>query len=129
MSKPEMSRRIRRRYQAILLRDSNNYDHISSWSWKHNRNSHAWAAYIFYKQFGGRNGVDFHRLQRMVLKGPGELILLWARDIKGANLKKCHAAILEKGDPKMLRMYAEAIPGARKEELENMAVIKEVLAA
>ena len=124
-----MSRRIRRQYQAILGGDGSNYYYPWRWMGGAVKVNNAWAALFFYKQFGRRSGVDFHRIQRIVLMGAVETVYQWALTVPGASLKKCQAVVMERGSVEELRAFAQNVPGARRKELEDMAVVKEVLAA
>src|SRR4051812_1947497 len=108
-----MSRRIRQHYQAILDGDGSDYIWFYHWKYSQEENN-AWAAYFFYKEFGTREGVDFYRIQKFVLAGPPEVVYEWARNIKGANIRRCQSVILERGTPEMLRKFAMNIPGARQ---------------
>jgi hypothetical protein len=56
----------------------------------------AWAAWEFARQWGGRADVDVGKLLRVVLTwGSGECVYRFARDVPGANVRRCQRAVMD----------------------------------
>ena len=86
-----------------------------------------WAAYLFSKRWKSRTGYNLKRLQRIViLSGNAEVAYLFARDISGASLDKLEKVVVEAGDPKWMKLFAN-LPGARKKLLEAFAFLTETM--
>ncbi len=126
--KRNMSRRILRQYFAILNGYGDNSYHV----WYRGNSAvvaNAWAALHFYKQFSRCSGIDFNRLQRIViLDGDANCVYRWAKEVKGANTRKCQVRMMEIGTPEQMRKFALNVSGAHLASIENLATIKEVLA-
>ncbi len=74
-----------------------------------------WACYLFAKCI---KGADIKRLQEAVLqKGNGWTLYKFAKDIKGADIKRLQEVVLQKGDCWDLYKFAKCVKGADKEKL------------
>ncbi len=141
LDKPRMSRRVRALYLSIFK--GVGYKYYWHWSWGINSKKigpgnkvygsmnddqkNARAAFLFYKMYGGYDGVDFYKLQNIVCKhGIAATIYEWAREIPNANIKKCQKAIMERGTPSEMRLFAMNISGSHSDSLNSLATVAEV---
>ena len=125
----EMSRRIRRQYVEILDGDGSDYYYPWHWMGGQKTSNNAWAALFFTKQFGRYRGVDFSRLQNIVVRqGTAECVYRWATEVLGAHVRKCQTRTMEIGTAQEMRRFAMNVRGAHSASMEALAVIKEVLA-
>jgi hypothetical protein len=89
--------------------------------------SYASRALVFYMRWGKRvRGIDFHKLQKIVLRGAPFTILEWARRFPEANLGKCQRVIVEKGSIKILQEFRK-IPGVWAPSIDGVIAMLEVL--
>ncbi len=89
--------------------------------------SFASRALVFYMQWGKRvRGIDFHKLQKIVLRGAPFTILEWARRFPEANLNKCQKVIIESGSIEVLQEFRE-LPGVWTPSIDGMLAVREVL--
>ena len=129
--KCRLSRRLQRQYSEVLqgLASSWYYPHPMAWHGVPHGTpaNHAWQAYLFAKEWGGRKGVDFKRLQRIVLRADnGECAYRFARDVKGANIKKLEATVIRSSDMDAIRKFS-LLPGANRQKLENIVLVAQIL--
>lgn len=124
MGKCRMSRRIRRQYDKIL--DGTVVDYYGQLFYSSRQQNLSFWAFCFYKQHGKKHGIDFHRIQRIVLLGSMDTVYRWAMEIPGANIRKCQAITITKGSSFHLRRFAMNVLGAYSKELEDMALVKDV---
>lgn len=136
MSKTAISRRVRAHYQDIVGQApklSRFYPHPcafgSNYGWRRGWNDGLeWAAYLFSKEWKSRTGYNPKRLQRIVIvSGNPEVAYLYARDVPGASVDKLEKVVVEAGDPRWMRTFAQ-LPGARKRMLECYAFLADTMA-
>ena len=85
------------------------------------------CAYFFAMKWQGR-AIDLHGLQRVVIHSNyAGAAFLFARDIKGANIKRLQNVVIYEGTAADKRRFAREIPGAAAQHLEALAVIQEVM--
>lgn len=126
-SMARLSRRQFRTYQSILAGQlSPSIDFC--YGWMPGPKSVAYGAYVFAKEFGGKEGVDIKRLQNMVIKACDPYTAYqYARNIPDANIRRLQDVVIRYGNPKLMRVFAENIPMANKGKLEAFAIIREVM--
>ncbi len=127
--KARLSKRQRRLYLNILKAVKECDTKLDTWAWQswagHNTAS---CAYHFAKRWGGRKDVDIVKLQTAVCKfGSADIIYKFARDIPEANINRLQYEIIKQDDPFWIRVFADNIPGAKKEMLERIAFIAEIM--
>lgn len=126
-----MSRRLRRQYLDIIRGDGANW--YFPWGWAGNGAGkvpfgNAWAAFFFAKQWGGRDGVDVHRLQSIVCRAQNpEAAYRWAREMPGANVRRLQKVVTSYGSLELIRAFAQNVRGADRKFLEGLCIVKEVL--
>jgi len=130
--KARITRRMMHQYQRIL---ANNacfmYPHFCASGTNLGRqipgDGIEWAAYYFCKRWQGRCGYDAKKLQRTVLlSGNPEVAYVFARDIREASVCKLEKIVVEAGDPKWMRLFAQ-LPKARKKLLMDFAFLTETM--
>jgi ribosome modulation factor len=130
--KARLTRSLQRHYQLIINGSGSNYDPWNPPFWGPTTNSqwehrNQWSAYMFAKRWSGRSGYDIKKLQLIVIKSnDAECAYMFAKDIKGANIKKLQKVVLENGTTKTLKKFSK-LPNVNKKLLENFIIIMEVL--
>ena len=128
---PALTRRQDRLQKAILNLTAGDLYYYPGWQsyrTKPGTNPSAgMCAYFFAKKWQGR-AIDFYGLQRVVLySNYPEAAFLFARDVRGANVRRLQKVVLYFGSPQWKRRFAAEIPGASAAWLESMAIIQEVM--
>jgi len=137
--KPRMTRKVERQYRKIINKDisvSRTIEYELPWGYLSRRvykwsllNRVAYAALLFCKQYHGYEGVDFSRIQNLVLlHGNFETLYRWAREIPLADIKKSQRAAAKCGTSSEIRKFAMNVPGCNREFLLSVALVKEVMA-
>lgn len=134
-SKPGLTKKVLREYNDILELSYAGYRKHRVLSYNGSRRqphypSIAWSAYFFAKRWQGRS-IDLKKLQRIVLTfGSPKCIYMFARDVEGANLRRLAHALIERGDPKLMREFADNIDVIEADSrfLTGMAAVAEVMA-
>ena len=86
-----------------------------------------WAAYLFVKEWGRREGIDSKRLESMVLRGPDpRCIVELAKAVPGVNLRRAAEEVADRGDAVQIRRMMR-VPGVDPRRLERTLVIAEVM--
>lgn len=89
--------------------------------------SWAWQAYLFAKEWQGREGVDLKRLERIVCAASDpQCMFLFARDVRGARVRRIERSVVRCGDPAAIRRFMR-LPGANRRSLERLLVVAEVM--
>ena len=92
-----MTKRVKSQYDRILIGDGHERMYHYTWGQplKYGTDfftvgqKNARFAYLFYEQYGGYDGVDFNRIQNIIIRsGHAHTICLWAKNIPGANVRK-----------------------------------------
>lgn len=87
-----------------------------------------WAAYVFAQRWGGREGVDVKKLQRIVLtSGNPACAIEYARHISGANVRRLQDVVLRLGNASQMRRFALLVADADVDVLRNTAIVAEVM--
>ena len=124
-----MTRRQRRLYLDILwaIKEKNkNFDNDTWHRWQ--GNGLASSAYHFARRWGGRKDVHVGKLQNAVIRfGSGKIIFRFALNIPEANINRLQYAIINCDNPIWIRKFAKYIPNAKKEMLESVAMVAEIM--
>lgn len=128
-----LTKRLQRQYHSVLGRGSSQlfwpHPHAChSWQRTAPPNLKAWQAYLFAKEWQGRDGVDVKRLQRMVLDGTdGECMFLFARDVRKANVRRLQEAVTRCGQTGPMRRFMN-LPGCDADHVRRCLLVAETLA-
>ena len=126
-----MTRRQRKLYLDILwaIKKRNKNFENNTWPrWQSYRNNTARSAYHFARRWGGRKDVHVGKLQNAVIRfGSGKTIFEFALNIPEANINRLQYAIISCDNPIWIRKFAKYIPNAKKEMLESVAMVAEIM--
>src|SRR5690606_21952833 len=89
----------------------------------------AWCAFIFAKQWGRKEDVDMKKLESIIARSKcGYVILRWAKQFSSiTNIKRFQKEIMKYGSHLEIRRFAQEVPEANKEVLNNFALVKEIM--
>lgn len=129
MSKPALTRRVRKLYNAIVggIEWS---EEIYFKGLKDRRYRRVcWGAYHFAKRWQGRGGFHMWKLQLIVIRSEdATCAYAFARDVRGAKVDRLQKVVIEHGSPQLMRDFACNVPGADVQHLKNLAMIGETMA-
>jgi hypothetical protein len=125
--KPALTRRMEYQQQRVLACDAADYHYPWQYITKTTGELHGMCAYLFANRWQGRN-IAMHKLQRVVLaSGCSKAALLFAKNIKGANVRRLQKVVLDSGTADEKRQFAREIPGADIQWLEAIAAVQDVM--
>lgn len=130
--KPRLTGRLQQAYSAVLRGAT------GAWYWTHplagnwgvppSARQWQWQAYLFAKQWGGRQGVDLKRLEGIVARGPDpDCIVLFAKEVRGVNVRRSQREVVARGEPDAIRRFM-SVKGANVESLKAVLIVAEVMA-
>jgi len=130
--KARLTKRLQSQYNQILQGNiPGHYEYGYGFGWPiggAGSGAIGWVAYLFAKEWSGREGVDLKKLQGIVLRsGDAECAWRFARDIPAANKRRLQTLVMQTGGANQMRKFAAHVPGADKQTLENLAIVSEIM--
>jgi len=123
-----MTRRVQRLYAAVLSGAA------SAWYWPHPQafssgivSGPQWQAFLFARDWGGRDGVDLKRLEGIVARGPDPVCIVeFAKVIPSANVRRLQREVVARGQGGPMRSFL-SVKGANAEALRAAILVAEVM--
>jgi hypothetical protein len=128
MSRPKMTKRIKRWYLQILSGTDPDPYLVPRYLYvKKHHTTIGHAAAIFAARWYGRD-IDIKKLQRIVINSnDANAAYHFAKNVPGANIKKLAYVVMKYGDASLMRAFADNIPEANKQILSDYALVHEAI--